>query len=59
MAMLMTMAVVIMNSERKPPSMPPSQDEAHSTIGDFTEITVSISNNDVHLVRVSSERLDE
>jgi len=37
----MAMAMVMMSSERKPPSMPPSQDEAHIMIGDFTEITVS------------------
>jgi len=46
------------SSERKPPSMQPSQDEAHTMIGDFTEITVSNSDNDRHLVRVTSARLD-
>ena len=44
------MAMAIMSSELKPPSMPPSQDEAHTMIGDFTEVTVSNSDNDLHLV---------
>jgi hypothetical protein len=52
------MAMAMMSSEQKPPPMPPSQDEAHTTIGDFTEITVSNSDNDLHLVRVTSARLD-
>jgi len=53
------MAMAMINSsERKPPSMPPSQHEAHTMIGDFTEITVSNSDNDLHLVRVTSARLD-
>jgi len=34
MAMAMAMAMVMMSSERKPPSIPPSQDEAHITIAD-------------------------
>jgi hypothetical protein len=58
MAMLMAMAMAMMSSEWKPPSMPPSPDEAHTMIGDFTEITVSNSDNDLHLVRVTSVRLD-
>jgi len=58
MAIAMAMAMVMISSERKPPSMPPSQDKAHSMIGDFTEITVSNSDNDLHLVRVTSVRLD-
>jgi hypothetical protein len=45
-------------SERKPPSMLPSQDETHTMIVDFTEITVPNSDNDLHLVRVTSARLD-
>jgi len=53
----MAMAMM-MSTERKPPSMPPSQDEAHTMIGDFTEITVSNSDNDLHLIRVTSARLD-
>ena len=53
----MAMAM-IMSIERKPLSMPPSQDKAHTVIGDFTGITVSDSDNDLHLVRVTSERLD-
>jgi len=52
------MAMAMMSSERKPLSTPPSQDEAHTMIGDFTEITVSNSDNDLHLVRVTSARLD-
>jgi hypothetical protein len=59
MAMAMVMAMAMMNSsERKPPSMHPSQDEAHTVIGDVTEITVSNSDNDRQLVRVTSARLD-
>ena len=54
----MATAMAMMSSERKPPSMPPSQDEAHTMIGDFTEITVSNSDIDLHLVRVTSARLD-
>jgi hypothetical protein len=54
----MQLPMAMMSSERKPPSMPPSQDEAHTMIGDFTEITVSNSDNDLHLVRVTSARLD-
>jgi len=30
------MAMAMMSSERKPTSMPPSHDEAHTMIGDFT-----------------------
>jgi len=56
--MAIAMAMVIMSSKRKPPSTPPSQDEAHSIIGDFTRITESNSDNDLHLVRVTSARLD-
>jgi len=58
MAMAMGIAMAMMSSERKPPSMPPSQDMAHSMIGDFTEITVSNSDNDLHLVGVMSARSD-
>jgi len=54
----MAMAMAMKSSERKPPPMPPSQDEAHTMIGDFTEITVSNSDNDLHLVRVTSARFD-
>ena len=53
----MVMAMAMMSSERKPPSMPPSQDEAHSMIGDFTEITMSNSNDDLYLVQAMSARL--
>jgi hypothetical protein len=54
----MAMAMVVMNSERKPPLMLPSLDETHSIIGDFTETTVSNSGIDLHLVQVTSTRLD-
>jgi len=53
----MAMAMAMMSSERNPPSMPPSQDEAHTMIADFTEITVSNSDNDLHLVKATSARL--
>jgi hypothetical protein len=52
------MAMAMMSSEQMPPSLPPSQDEAHTMIGDSTEITVSNSDHDLHLVRVTSARLD-
>jgi hypothetical protein len=52
------MAMVMMSSERKPPSMPLSHDEGHTRIGDFTEITVSNSDNDLHLIRATSGRFD-
>ena len=59
MAMARAMAMaMIMNNKRKAPSMPPSQDEAHTMIGDLTKITVSKSDNDQLLVRVTSARLD-
>jgi hypothetical protein len=54
----MAMAMAMMRSERKPPWIPPSQDEAHTMIGDITEVTVSNSNNGLHLVRVTSATLD-
>ena len=53
----MAMAMM-MSSERKPPSLPPSQDDTHTMIGDFTKIIVSNSDNDRHLVQVTSSRLD-
>jgi len=56
--MPLAMVKVMMSSERKPPSMPPSQDVAHTMIADFTEITVSNSDNELHLVRVRSARMD-
>jgi hypothetical protein len=56
--MAMAMAMVMMSSERKPPSLPPSQDETHTMIGDFTKITVSNSDDDLHLVQVTSARLN-
>ena len=48
--MAMAMAMVMISSEQKPPSMPPSQDETPTIIGDFTKITVSNSDDDLHLV---------
>jgi len=48
MAKEMVRAIPMMSSERKPPSMPPSQDQAHTMIGDFTGINVSTSDNDLH-----------
>jgi hypothetical protein len=54
----MAMAMAMMSSELKPPSMPPSQDDAHTMIADFTDITVPNSNNDLRLVRVTWARLD-
>jgi len=57
MAMVMAIAMVMMSRKRKLPSMPPSQDEGHTMIGDFTESTVSDSDNDLHFVRVMSARL--
>jgi hypothetical protein len=56
MVMVMAMAMVIMSSERKPPSMLPGQDEAHTMIGDFTEVTVSNSDDDLRLVQATSAR---
>jgi len=55
---VMVMAMTMMSSERKAPPMPPSQDKAHTMIGDFTEITVSNSDNNLHLAWVMSARLD-
>jgi hypothetical protein len=55
--MAMAIVMVMMSSKRKPPSMPPSQDDAQTKIGDFTKITVSNSNDELHLVQVTSARL--
>jgi hypothetical protein len=52
------MAMAMMSSERKPPSMPQSQDEDHTIFGDFTEITVSNSDKDLHLIQDTSARFD-
>jgi hypothetical protein len=57
MAMAMAIAMVMLSSERMPPWMPKSQDEAHTMIADVTEITVSSSENDLLLVRVTSAKL--
>jgi len=56
--MAMAMAMVMISIERKPPSLPPSQDETHTVIGDFSEISVFYSNDNLHLVQVTSARLD-
>jgi hypothetical protein len=58
MGMALAIAMVMVTSERKPPSILPSQDEAHAMIGDFTEISVSNSDNDLHLVQATSARFD-
>jgi len=50
--------MMMMCPKGKQSSMPPSQDLAHTMIGDFTESTMSDSDNDLHLVRVTSARLD-
>jgi len=42
--------MAMMSCKRKLPSRQPSQDEVHTMIGDFTEITMSNSDNDLHLV---------
>jgi len=54
----MAMATAMMSSKRKPPSMPPSQDEAHTVIGAFIEITVFNSDNELHLVQATTVRFD-
>lgn len=56
--MVVAMVMVIMSSTPQPPWMQPSQDTAHTMIGDFSEITVSGSNYDLHTVLVPSARLD-
>jgi len=48
---------MVKSSEGKPPSIPPNQDEAHTAIRDFTEITVSNSDDDLRLVQATSARL--
>jgi hypothetical protein len=47
----------MMRSDWKSPSIPPSQDVAHTMIGDFTEITVSSSDDVIRLVKDTSARL--
>jgi hypothetical protein len=56
-AMSMVIAVMMMSNKRKLASMPPSQDEAHTMIGDFTEIAVPNSDNELHLVQATSARM--
>ena len=56
--MAMAMAMAMMSSERKPPPMLPSPDEAQTMIGVFTEITVSNSDYDLHLAQATSARID-
>jgi len=48
------MAKAMMSVERKPSSSLPSRDGTHTMIVDFTEITVSNSDDVLHLVRVMS-----
>jgi hypothetical protein len=56
MQLAMAMAM-IMSNKRKPRSMPPSQDEAYTMIGDFTVITISNSDDYLHLEQATSARL--
>jgi hypothetical protein len=56
--MPMAMAMALMCSEWKPPSMLKIQDNTYTMIANFTEITVSNSDNDLHLVQVMSARLE-
>jgi hypothetical protein len=58
MAMAMAMAMAMMSCERKSLSMPLSQDETHTVIGDITDITRSNSENDQLLVQATSARFD-
>jgi hypothetical protein len=58
MAMAMVMAMAMLSCERKPPSTAPSQDEAHTMIGDFTKITASNTDNDISWVQAMSARFD-
>jgi hypothetical protein len=55
MRLPMAMPMAMMSSEQKPPLMSPSQNETYTINGDFTEITVSNSDNSLHWVRVMSE----
>jgi hypothetical protein len=50
--------VMIMSNKRKPSLMPRSPYNALTMIGDFNVITVSNSDNGLHLVRVTTARLD-
>jgi len=52
------MPMMMMSTETKPPSMPPSHDETHAMIGDNTEGPVSNSDDDIRFLRVTSVRLD-
>jgi hypothetical protein len=52
------MAMMMTSTERKPPLIPPSQDEDHTKITDVIQITVSHSDNDLHLIRATSARFD-
>jgi len=57
MQWLLAMAMVMMSSEGPPPSKLPSDDEAYTVIADFTEITVSDSDNDLHWVQAPRAKL--
>jgi len=50
MAMALAMVMAMMSSERKPPSMPKSQDNTYAMIRDFTDITLPYSDNYLQLV---------
>ena len=54
----MVMATVLMSSARKPPSMPQSQENTHTMIGDFTENNVPNSDNYLQCVEFTCARLD-
>jgi hypothetical protein len=56
--MAVPIVILMICSEQWPQSMPPSQDDVHSVIGDFTLITLSIFNNGLHLVQATRVELD-
>jgi len=59
MAMALAIVMVMVTSKRKPPSIPPCQVKAHVMIADLTEITVSHSDNDLHLLQAMGARFDD
>jgi hypothetical protein len=58
MAMARAMAMAMMSSEPKPLPMRPDPNKAHANIADFTEITVSHSDEDLCLGQATSARID-
>jgi len=58
MAISKSMAMMMIHSDWILPSMLPSQDEDHTMIGDFTEITLSNSDNDLQFIQAPSARFD-